>query len=255
MTKFADLHVPGRPFVLVNAWDVASALLLARAGHPAVGTTSLGITAAAGVPDGARAGRELTLDLVRRLDGRLPVPLTVDLEDGYHDDPSEVAALAGELAGRGVSGINLEDAGREPGEHAAIIAVVKRRVPEIFVNARTEEFWSGGHHLATALDRLRAYRDAGADGLFVPGLTDPAGVEQVVALGPPVNLLWSPDLDRVALAAAGVARISTGSAPYRYAVAAGIAAAAAARDGVGPDVAAIAYAEVQEVLVGQPDLQ
>ncbi|MDQ3734694.1 MAG: isocitrate lyase/phosphoenolpyruvate mutase family protein, partial [Actinomycetota bacterium] len=101
---FAALHDGPEPFLLPNAWDVASALLLADAGFPAIGTTSLGLTAAAGLPDGAGAGLNLTVALARALVERLPVPLTVDLEGGYAEAPGVVAALAAELADLGVAG-------------------------------------------------------------------------------------------------------------------------------------------------------
>lgn len=248
-TTFADLHVPGYPFVLVNAWDVVSALALAAAGHPAIGTTSLGVTAGAGLRDGVRAGRDLTLGLVRLLAGRLPAHLTVDLEDGYDDDPAAVADLVAELAQHGVAGVNLEEATRAAPTHAAVVAAVKDRSPEVFVNARTDVFWSGSHDLDEALERLRTYRDAGADGLFVPGLYDPVAVARVVALGPPVNVLWQPAVN---LANEGVARISTGSAPFRYALAAALDAAAAGRDGLTPPGRAVPYAWTQQLLAQPP---
>ncbi len=143
---FAALHVASGPFLLPNAWDVASALLLADAGFPAVGTTSLGVTAAAGLPDGAGAGRDLNIALAAALIPSLSVPLTVDLEGGYSDDPAEVADLAAQLADLGVAGINLED-GRPGGqlrptaEHAAVIRAVTDATPSLFVNARTDTYW------------------------------------------------------------------------------------------------------------------
>jgi 2-methylisocitrate lyase-like PEP mutase family enzyme len=95
--SFAALHVGPQPFLLPNAWDVASALMLEDARFPAIGTTSLGITAATGLPDGAGAGLDATLVLVEALSRRLSVPLTVDLEGGYSNDPHEVATLAARL--------------------------------------------------------------------------------------------------------------------------------------------------------------
>ncbi len=243
--SFAQLHVPGRPFLLVNAWDVLSSLTLARAGHPAIGTTSLGITAAAGLPDGSRAGREHTVALVRALTGRLPAHLSVDLEDGYDDDPRAVADLVAALARLGAVGVNLEDGARSARAHAAVIAAVKGNNPDMFVNARTDIFWSGSHDLTEALNRLRAYRDAGADGLFIPGLADRASLEQVVALGAPVNALWNPGSGQ---ANSGIARLSTGSALYRHALASALRAADAAAAGQVPAEPAVSYLETQELL-------
>jgi len=255
---FAALHHGARPFVLPNAWDVASALLLVDAGFPAIGTTSLGVTAAAGLPDGAGAGREPTVALARELVPRLPVPLTVDLEGGYADDPGAVAALATELADLGVAGVNLED-GRADGrlrpvaEHAAVIGAVASAAPTLFVNARTDTYWlrvgPEDRRLDETTRRLTAYRDAGASGVFVPGLSDLAHTTIVAdAVGLPLNVLWRPGVDLSALADAGVARVSTGSALYRHALAAALTAAAAARSGGQPPTVPVDYDALQHHL-------
>ena len=143
---FAALHHGQRLFVLPNAWDVTSALLLQEAGFAAVATTSLGVNAAAGLPDAGGTGRDAALDLGCTLARRLRVPVTVDFEGGYSDDPAAVAALAAELAEAGVAGINLEDglpggALRTAGQHVAVIAAVVAAVPGLFVNARTDTYW------------------------------------------------------------------------------------------------------------------
>ncbi len=246
---FAALHRPGSPFLLPNAWDVGSALLLAEAGFPAIGTTSLGVTAAAGEIDGAGTGRAVTLAAARAILPRLPVPLTVDLEGGYSDDPAEVADLVAELAGLGAAGVNIEDARgggtlRSAAEHAAIIKAAAAAAPRLFVNARTDVFWlqvgPPGGRLDAALARLLAYQDAGASGVFVPGLTELAGIAALAGrLRLPLNVLWQPRTTLAQLGDAGVARVSTGSALYRRALAAAVAAAVAAQEDRpprGPDV-------------------
>ncbi|MFF2541351.1 isocitrate lyase/phosphoenolpyruvate mutase family protein [Kitasatospora sp. NPDC058063] len=252
MTPFAALHHrPGRPLLLPNAWDHASAVALAAQGHPAIGTTSLGVAAVAGLPDGAAATRAETVRLAHRL-GRVGFLLSVDAESGFSDDPDEVAELAVELAKAGAVGINLED-GRADGSltpvdrHAAKIAAVKAAVPELFVNARTDTYWCGQDAPeAGALRRLDAYQQAGADGVFVPGLADPAAIGRLVGtLSVPLNILWTPAGPGLAeLAALGVARVSLGSLLYRAALAAAVATAAAVAAGepVGP---VPGYAEVQ----------
>ncbi|MFJ7247292.1 isocitrate lyase/phosphoenolpyruvate mutase family protein [Kitasatospora sp. NPDC098652] len=252
LTAFAALHHrPGRPLLLPNAWDHASAAALAAAGHPAIGTTSLGVAAAAGLPDGAAATRAETVRLARRL-GRDDYLLSVDVESGFSDDPAEVAALAVELAGFGAVGINLED-GRPDGTlapaelHAAKVAAVKAAVPELFVNARTDTYWCG--HDAPepeTVRRLDAYRRAGADGVFVPGLSEPAAIAELVGrLSVPLNVLWTPTGPSLAeLAGLGVARVSTGGLLYRAALAAAVATAAAVASG-GPVGPVPGYAEVQ----------
>jgi 2-methylisocitrate lyase-like PEP mutase family enzyme len=258
--QFAALHRRGEPFLLPNAWDVASAVLLANAGFPAVGTTSLGVTAAAGLIDGAGTGRAAVLDLATRIVPRLTVPVTVDVEGGYSDDPGEVAALASELASLGAAGINLEDASpggtlRSAAAQAAIIRAVTDAAPGLFVNARTDTFWlrigPEPGRLTDTIGRLLTYADAGASGVFVPGLADLQAVDTVTARIPqPLNLLWQPGASLAELGRAGVARVSTGSAPYRRALAAGLATAVAARDGSPPPAGDIAYAELVTVLDG-----
>lgn len=246
--SFAALHRPGSPFLLPNAWDVSSALLLADAGFPAVGTTSLGVTAAAGEIDGAGTGRDATVAMARAILPRLAVPVTIDLEGGYSDDPGAVADLAAELADLGAAGINLED-GRDGGlrtvaAHAAIIRAVVAAAPGLFVNARTDVFWlqagpSTGR-LGAATARLLAYQDAGASGLFAPALTELADIAALTRrIELPLNVLWQPDTTVAEFGSVGVARVSTGSALYRRALAAAVAAAVAAqqdRRPRGPDL-------------------
>ena len=225
MTDFAALHRAGDPLVLPNAWDVASARYLADAGFPAIGTTSLGVAAAHGLPDGTGAADAATLNLTRSLAG-LPVHLTVDLEGG-----SVGAAVA--VAQAGAAGVNIEDAMGSAQAHAALIRAVKREVPQLFVNARTDTHWQRPGDTAEALRRVRLYAEAGADGMFVPGLAEPADIAAVVgAVGLPVNILFLPGRHSVAeLSNLGVRRISTGSLLFRAALAACAETALAVRDG------------------------
>ena len=170
---FHALHQGPDPLVLPNAWDVASAVALAAAGFAAVGTTSLGVAAAAGLPDAAGAARAETVALARAIAG-LPVPVTVDVEAGFSDDPGEIGEFAAELAGLGVAGINIED-GRVGNVLAPVdeqvrrIAAVRDAAPGLFVNARTDTHWfDAAAPAAAAVERVRAYAGAGADGVFVP---------------------------------------------------------------------------------------
>src|SRR5262245_10990577 len=109
---FADLHRGPLPLLLPNAWDVPTALAFVAAGYRAVGTTSLGVSSVLGLPDGRQGTREANLGLARALTG-LPVPVSIDSEGGYSDDPAEVAAYVAELADLGVAGVNLEDSADE----------------------------------------------------------------------------------------------------------------------------------------------
>ncbi|MBO8196432.1 isocitrate lyase/phosphoenolpyruvate mutase family protein [Streptomyces oryzae] len=250
--RFARLHHRDAPLLLPNAWDHASAAALVAEGFEAVGTTSLGVAAAAGLPDGAAATAESTLALARQLGGG-GLLFSVDAEGGFSDDPAQVAELARQLWAAGAAGLNLED-GRGDGTlapaelHAAKIAAVKAAVPGLFVNARTDTYWLGCRREETEA-RLLAYQRAGADGVFVPGLSDPARIGALTAcLDVPLNILYAPNGPSLAeLAALGVRRVSLGSLLYRTALGAAVAAARAVRDGRDPAGGGSipSYAEVQ----------
>ncbi|MET0425625.1 MAG: isocitrate lyase/phosphoenolpyruvate mutase family protein [Actinoplanes sp.] len=245
MTSFHDLHRPGDPLLLPNAWDVASAHALEAAGFAAVGTTSLGVTAAAGLPDGCGAGRDETLDLVRRV--KIQVPLTVDIENGFGTTPDEVAAFAATLHEAGAAGINLED-GRPDGTltpidaQAAVITAIRRRVPDLFVNARTDTHWQRIPAPGETLKRAEAYRSAGAHGVFVPGLTDEAEIRTLSVFN--LNVLLRDGMTVAKLAALGVARISTGSMLFRAALAAAVRTASEIAVGGPAPTDLPTYAEV-----------
>jgi 2-methylisocitrate lyase-like PEP mutase family enzyme len=254
---FAALHDGPLPLLLPNAWDVPSALAFVAAGHPAIGTTSFGVAASHGVPDGRSATREPSLALARSL-VRLPVLVSVDCEDGYADDPAEAAAYVGELAALGVAGVNLEDsaAGRlvEPDAFAAKVAALKDAAPGVFVNARVDTYWfHQDESVEATLARATAYVEAGADGIFVPGLGEPDAIRAICAgLSVPVNLLPQPGQSLADLAGLGVRRVSTGSLPYRAALAAAVDAAVATRDGSALP-ASVAYADLQAELTAYAD--
>ncbi|MFJ2196791.1 isocitrate lyase/phosphoenolpyruvate mutase family protein [Streptomyces violaceusniger] len=230
-TAFRRLHHGERPLLLPNAWDHASAAALVRRGFPAIGTTSLGVAAAAGLPDATGAARDETLALARGI-ARLPALVSVDIEGGFGERPEEVAALAAELDRAGVVGVNIED-GRPDGTLAplarqcAVLAAVKERVPRLFVNARTDTHWLaaiGGAtppSLSTTAERIEAYVQAGADAIFVPALTDEQDIGALADdLGEtPLNILFTPGRHTYGrLAELGVRRISCGSLLFRAAL-------------------------------------
>lgn len=259
MSEFADLHQPGRPLFLPNAWDFASAAELLRAGYTTIGTTSLGVAAAAGKPDSQSAAAEETLAITKLL-ARLPIRLSVDMEAGFSDDPAEVAELAKELAAAGAVGVNVED-GRadltldDPARHSAKIAAVKAAVPDLFVNARTDTFWLSDHSAPPPVDetvsRAKTYVDAGADGIFVPGAADiPTVTTLTSAIRSPLNVLYLSGRHTFAeLAEAGVARVSTGSLLFRTALGAAIETAKAAHEGtVPPKLPRPTYEHIQAAL-------
>jgi 2-methylisocitrate lyase-like PEP mutase family enzyme len=252
VATFHDLHHSDAPLVLPNAWDVGSALAFVEAGFPAIGTTSFGVAASLGLPDGGGTTKSATVALAARL-SRLPVPITTDIEDGYSDDPTEVAEFVAELADSGIAGINIEDSkdGQlvDPAMLAAKVAAIKRRTPDMFVNARVDNYWFNEHAtVETVLARAGAYRDAGADGIFVPGMTGPEDIRSITAgIGLPVNVLAHPSLTVAQLGELGVKRVSSGSLPYRAAVDAAVNVASALRDGK-PTPAATSYWDMQSRL-------
>ncbi|MEV6561823.1 isocitrate lyase/phosphoenolpyruvate mutase family protein [Nocardia sp. NPDC051756] len=247
---FHELHHGDQPLVLPNAWDYGSAALLAAEGFPAIGTTSLGVAVAAGLPDGTGVTSAATLALATLL-ARLPVPVTVDIEGGFSENPTAVAEYAAQLADLGIAGINLEDGRAEstladPEHQATLITAIKQRVPDLFINARVDTYWVKDD-IARTLDRAERYTAAGADGIFVPGLTDPEGITQLVTTIPlPINILYSPTGPAIAtLATLGVRRVSTGSLLYRAALTTALDTARAVRQDNPIPVAAPPYTEIQ----------
>ena len=252
MSGFAALHHRDEPLLLPNAWDHASAVLLAAQGFAAIGTTSLGVAAAVGLPDGRAATRDHTVQLALNL-GTEDFLLSVDAESGFSEDPVQVGELARELSVVGAVGINLEDGLGPAALHAEKIAAVKAAAPSLFVNARTDTYWLGDRRSPAlareTMARLDAYQQAGADGVFVPGLTDPDGIAALVkSLDVPLNILYSPTGPTVArLGDLGVRRISLGSLLYRRALGAAVAALGDIRAGRAPRGEAPSYDEVAEL--------
>ncbi|MEV7145714.1 MULTISPECIES: isocitrate lyase/phosphoenolpyruvate mutase family protein [unclassified Streptomyces] len=224
---FHALHVPGRPLVLPNAWDAMSARLAEDAGAAAVATTSAGLAWALGAPDGDRLDRDRAVEAVARIAAAVRVPVSADVESGFAEDPDGVADTVRAVLSAGAVGVNIEDARydgagngslRPVAEQAGRIAAARAAADEagvpLFVNARIDTFLRAAGGVADTLERAAAYRGAGADGIFVPGVTDPETVAALVAgVDGPLNVLVGPGAPPVAeLAALGVARVSAGSA-------------------------------------------
>lgn len=241
---FRALHHQDEPLVLPNAWDLASAAALHAAGFRAIGTTSLGVAAAHGIEDGAGLAGDQAVRLARSL-ADLPCPVTADLESGFGAAPEEVGEL---VAGLGVAGVNLED-GRPhglaaPEDQAALITAVKDRAPGVFLNARIDTHWLGVS-LEETEERARRYVGAGADGIFVAGLTEPRDIERLAALAP-LNVLAQARTPKQ-LGELGVKRVSTGSLLFRAALRHTVTTALRVRDGDQPGDA-FGYAEVQDLV-------
>ncbi len=248
--SFHDLHHQGVPFVLPNAWDVPSALAYLADGFTAIGTTSFGVSASRGHPDGGRATRDGNIALAAAL-ATLRCYVSVDIEDGYSDDPEAVADYAAQLP---IDGLNIEDStdGRliDPALAAAKVAAIKQRDPEVFINARVDTYWLGQQaNLASTIERALRYVDAGADGIFVPLANDRDELAEIIRNVPrPLNTLPVPGITLPELAQLGVARVSTGSVAYSAGLYAAAAAARAVRDGQPPPPS-VPYADLQARLV------
>jgi 2-methylisocitrate lyase-like PEP mutase family enzyme len=225
---FAALHVPGDPVILYNIWDVGSAQAVIRAGAKALATGSHPVADANGWPDGQGVPIDFALANAKRIADSTELPLTVDFEGAYSDDPDQGADNVVRLAAAGAVGCNFEDQviGGE-GLHpltlqAERIAAIRRAVgDQFFINARTDLYLKAQTHdsalVDEAIERGKAFADAGASGFFVPRLADPQQVERIVKEVPlPLNLIAFPGAPPKAdWAKAGVARISHGPHPHR----------------------------------------
>lgn len=218
--RFRDLHAPGQLLVLANAWDAGSARLIESLGSPALATTSSGVAWANGYPDGDALPVDVLVAAVRAIVRVIGVPLSVDVEGGYSDDPAIAAANVGRIVEAGAAGINIEDGAGPPERLAAKIAAIKAAHGDsLFVNARIDVYLkplvATEARAAELAARMARYREAGADGLFAPGLTDTGEIAAAVgaAGGLPLNLMALPALpDGAALRALGVRRLSAGGA-------------------------------------------
>jgi 2-methylisocitrate lyase-like PEP mutase family enzyme len=223
---FGRLHHTGEILVLPNAWDAASAALMVDAGAKAVATSSAAVAWAHGYPDGDLLPRErllATISCAAKAAGE--VPLTADIEGGYTDDEGALGEAIRAVIEAGAVGINLEDGSRDPELHARKVAAVRKAAEAtgvaLFINARTDVFLRGiaeGHAAyAETVQRAERYRDAGADGIFVPGPKDEDLIGRLAdAIALPLNIMLLPGLAPAArLQALGVRRLSSATAPFR----------------------------------------
>lgn len=218
--RFRELHAGDRLFLMPNPWDVGSARLLESLGFPALATTSAGFAWSLGRLD-QQVGRDELVAHVEAVAAAVGVPLNVDSERLYPDDPGGVSGTVRLLAEAGASGCSIEDydpatEGIDPiGEAAARVAEAAGAAHEagMVLTGRCEHHIRGVDDLDATIERLVAYRDAGADCVYAPGLTDLEDIRRVVdEVGAPVNVLALQPAPPVAeLEAAGVRRISTGS--------------------------------------------
>ena len=233
---FAALHVPGKPLVLFKVWDPGSAKAVAEAGAKALATGSWSVAAAYGYADGEKIPLDLALENFKRIVTATSLPVSMDIESGYGKTPEEVARTVSRTLEAGVIGCNLEDSYPETGklrpveEQVARIRAARKAAQaagiEYFINARTDVFFQkpAAQHdqamLEEAIARAKAYAQAGASGIFAPGLADIGLIKRMVeGAALPLNIMASTGTPaRAELAAAGVARISHGPGPYRAAM-------------------------------------
>jgi 2-methylisocitrate lyase-like PEP mutase family enzyme len=220
--RFLALHRGDTPLLLPNPWDAGSAKLLESLGFEALATTSSGHAATLGRLDGA-VTRDEAIAHAAAVVGATSLPVSADLENGFADDPADVAETIRLALGAGLAGCSIEDAtGRDDGpfyciEHAAARVEAAAQAAHggpvhLVLTARAENFIHGRPDLADTIARLQAFEAAGADVLYAPGLTRLEDIREVVgAVSLPVNVLALPDAPTVPeLAAAGVARVSVG---------------------------------------------
>ena len=230
---FRSLHIKGSPLILFNIWDAGSARTIEQAGAKAIATGSWSVAAAYGFDDGEKIPLPLVLTSIKRIVESVSLPVTLDFETGYATDLSALKDNIRNVIAAGAIGINFEDRIigddrlQSIADQSARIAAIREAAEQasipLFINARTDVFLktNPAQHdeslLEEALQRATAYVDAGASGLFAPGLRDPNLIEKLCERSPlPVNILVFPDTPPVkTMAQLGVARISYGPAPYR----------------------------------------
>jgi len=230
--QFRQLHRGPHVLILPNAWDVASARIFEEAGFPALATTSAGIAFSLGYPDGERIPREEMMARISRITHAVQVPVTADVEAGYGSTAEDAARTTSELIQAGVAGMNLEDGSGDPARPLIDfqLAVEKIRAArqaamqlhaQFVINARTDVYLLPGSNPDTdyseAERRLVAFRDAGADCVFAPGLKDAETIGRLVKVVKcPLNILAGPGTPSIPeLEKLGVARVSVGSGPMR----------------------------------------
>ncbi len=230
--QFRRMHAGPRILALPNAWDAVSARILEEAGHPAIATSSAAVAFSLGYPDGQRISRTEMLEVVARIARAVRVPVTADMESGYGTTVKDMMETAKAVVAAGAIGMNLEDVtGDDETSHVEIslqqetIRAIREASSSLGVplvlNARTDIYLMPIGEASTrferTVERLRAYRQAGADCVFAPGVSEPETIAKLVkAIAAPLNILASANCPSLAeLERMGVARVSAGSAVMR----------------------------------------
>ncbi len=229
-TEFLQLHRQDNPLILGNVWDVGSARIFEQLGFKALGTSSAAMASALGYEDGEKMAFDELLYLIKRIIANVNIPLSADIEGGYGQNPEEIIQNIISLHESGVVGINLEDSIMEGGreitpveDFSKVVKTIKRYLHKhhinIFLNIRTDTYLLGlPFVLENTLERVRAYEEAGADGIFIPGIVSTRDINHVVSSTTlPVNVMCMPGLpDFDELAVSGVKRISMGNFVHEF---------------------------------------
>ena len=223
--NFKSLHQQKKPLLLANVWDVSSAQIAERLNFKAIGTSSSAISKSLGYKDGEGMNFEELAFVVRRISANVKIPLSVDLEAGYSRDPKIIAAHIKQLVQLGVVGINLEDSIVEDVRVLLLAEGFSKTISEIkaflekeginiFLNIRTDTFLlNDADPVVETIRRIRLYEKAGADGIFVPCITQMNDIKSIVENTLlPINVMYMPNLpDFSTLQNLGIKRISMGN--------------------------------------------
>ncbi|NOW96074.1 isocitrate lyase/phosphoenolpyruvate mutase family protein [Mucilaginibacter sp. SG564] len=221
LETFFNLHQQDKPLILPNAWDAASARIIEDQGALAIATTSAGVAWGLGHRDGHILPVSLLAQVAQSITRVIKIPLSIDFENGYSDNAKVVAENIKALLDAGIVGINLEDGRDSPdvlsAKISAIKSVVESRGSRLFINARTDVYLAGlvpaEEAVNEVIKRAKLYKDAGADGLFVPVITDEGEIAQIAQnVSLPLNVMAMPGLGNAdELGALGVKRLSAGA--------------------------------------------
>lgn len=220
--NFKSLHEQKDILILPNAWDAGSARVIEEAGAKAIATSSAGVAWALGFTDGDMMPPKLLAELTARITNAISIPLSVDFEGGYTKNPQKIAENLKPVIDAGAVGINIEDGEGTPDLLAKKIEKARQAAEslgvKLFINARTDvylaEIGSPESRVGETIERAARYREAGANGIFVPGLSEPTDIQAIASeIKMPLNVMAIPDLPDVkGLKKLGVRRLSSGTA-------------------------------------------
>lgn len=229
---FRELHQQPSTFILPNAWNAISAKMFQESGFQAIGTTSAGIAISLGYPDGQQLPVDKMVEVTKSIVDAVDVPVSADIEAGYGKTVEEVLETVKKVMAVGVIGINIEDGTNNPEQPIADLPFqteVIKAIRELsnstgsplFINARTDYFWlnigNDVEKLYNSVQRAKAYEEAGADCIFIPGVSDVEAIKKLrKEISKPINLLAGPSMPSVAeLSELKIDRLSCGSGLFR----------------------------------------